>query len=396
MLARQVLPAGVGVADEQGLHVVGHHVVVRASNQHDAVVPLVGVLQHRVCLRRIVIGRPVLTSIQVVDVVTQSAGQGVCAWLVAAIQAIAPVEDVVAGVARDEVVEGVASAAQVDIAGQGQVFEIAAERPAHLTLSGVDALVGTLGDRVAGVVHYKGVVACRARHRVGAAGDRVRDDRGSVPHRAAVAELDAFDLPRAGEVPEHPRLRGVAGHHNDQIVAVAAECDVRRQHVAAKQDAVCAAGVDDRVAPRAAADLEGVVVSAAVHRIVAQAAFERVCADAAKQRIRSGSTIDAVVAKASVDRVVATERADGFVPAVTDDSVIALGSQGVEVAGQHIGHVPDRAVGETNLFDLVVARRAVEVLRQHHGARTHRAIGLQRKIVVPQGAAVEPLIDPHR
>ena len=283
VLTQPGLPAGVGVADKQGLHVVRHHVVVRASNQHDAVVAFVSVLQHGVCLCGIVAKRPVCSPIQVVHVVTQCAGQGVGARLVAAIQAGAPVEDVVAGVARDEVVEGVAGAAQVDTAGQGEVFEIAAERPAHLALNGVDALVGALGDRVTGVVHHEGVVACRARHRVGAAGDCVRNDRSSVPHRAAVAELDAFDLPGAGEVPKHPRLGRVAGEHNDQIVAVTAERDVRWQHVAAKQDAVGATGVDDRVAPRAAADLECVVVGTTVHHIVAQAPFQRVCADATKQ-----------------------------------------------------------------------------------------------------------------
>src|SRR5207244_1285223 len=95
-----------------------------------------------------------------IGVVARTAGH-----LVGAGQAV---ELVVAAVAGDDVVKGVASAVDARGAGQREVLDIVGEHIGGARVHGIGAFAGKFGDRVEVVVDTIGVVAGAARHDVGA------------------------------------------------------------------------------------------------------------------------------------------------------------------------------------------------------------------------------------
>ncbi|CAH0312610.1 hypothetical protein SRABI130_05148 [Pseudomonas sp. Bi130] len=133
------------------------------------------------------------------------------------VQPRATVEHVVAAVAGQHVVQGIADAGEVIAAGEGEVFQVGAQGPAHRGAYGVDfARQGTgLGDRVLEAVDDVGVVAEAAHHHVGA--------EATVQHVvAAVADQHVVQgVAGTGEVV-------VAGE--GQVLEVAAQGVADRRH----------------------------------------------------------------------------------------------------------------------------------------------------------------------
>ena len=207
------------------------------------------------------------------------------------------VQQVVAVVAEQAVVQFVAQSLQVAAARQHQVFDVRAQREADGTAHGVDAFARVFQDRVRSVVHHVGVIARAARHR--------------VRTRATVQQVAA----------------GVAGQAVVQFVAGAAKVgaagehevlDVRRQrvaHRAANRVAAFASVLDD-------------LVARVVHPI-------GVVAIAAQQGVRAGSAVDGVgpgVAGDAVGQRIA-RAADGA--AAREHQVVDVGRQRVTDRGEH-------------------------------------------------------------
>ena len=94
-----------------------------------------------------------------VGVVARAAAQGV--------GTCTAVEDVVACVAGDHVVQRVASGAQVGAAGEHQVLCVGTKAVADAGVDGVGTGCNGLGDHIARVVDHIGVVTRTASHHVG-------------------------------------------------------------------------------------------------------------------------------------------------------------------------------------------------------------------------------------
>ena len=82
------------------------------------------------------------------------------------IVAIAAVERIVASVAGDCVVEGIARAADAGRSGEGQVFNVVAEREIDTALDRVGSLTRELSHDIAYRIDHVGVVAHATEHRV--------------------------------------------------------------------------------------------------------------------------------------------------------------------------------------------------------------------------------------
>ena len=175
------------------------------------------------------------------------------------------VQQVVAGIARQHVLQFVADAVEVGRAHQTELLDVGTQRPAKPRLDRIGALVRRLGHDIAGRVDDIGVVAQSAGHRV--------DARAAVQHVVA-----AVAGQRVGEVVAGAIDRGVAGQ--DQVLDVGAEL-VRRRRL--HQIGAAAGRLDDEVVRLI--DHIGIVAQPARHRVGARAAVEQVVARIARQGV---------------------------------------------------------------------------------------------------------------
>src|SRR6185295_6625982 len=147
LVVQTVAAAGNGAGRERQLLDIGAKRVVDCGN--DRIDAGVGILGHRVA-----------GIVDMVGVVAGPAGHRVGAE--------SAVDDVIAGIACDGVVELVAGAIDGGGAGQDEILEIGAQRVADRSVDRVDAFARILGDDIAGVVDVECVVAGAADHGVGA------------------------------------------------------------------------------------------------------------------------------------------------------------------------------------------------------------------------------------
>ena len=211
-------------------------------------------------------------------------------------------QQVVARIAGDLVVAGVAPAGPVGGAFDVQVLEVGAKGEVDQALHLVRALARRLDHPIAGEVDHVGVVAGPAGHAVDAAA-------AVQPVGARAAEQGVVALQAAQSV--------VARVANQQVVGGVAGTS---QIVGAEQLQVL------EVVGEGEADRRLDLVDAGARRldhpiassidavdIVAAAAPHHVRAGAARQRVRPAAAEQGVVAGAAVDRIVAAIASDGVV-----------------------------------------------------------------------------------
>ena len=83
------------------------------------------------------------------------------------IGAHAAVQGVGRAVAREHIVQRIASAVARGTAGEGEVFQIGTQRPTQAAAHRVRAFVGVLGHHIASVVHQVGIVALATQEGIG-------------------------------------------------------------------------------------------------------------------------------------------------------------------------------------------------------------------------------------
>src|SRR6185436_4273263 len=105
--------------------------------------------------------------------------------------ASATVEQVVAGIAGERVVERIAGGVDVGRAGEYKVLDVVRQAIAHRGLHGVGAAGGILGRDIARIVHHVDVVAGSADHFVG-------PDTAIEPVRCGVAGEDVVAVVAGG------------------------------------------------------------------------------------------------------------------------------------------------------------------------------------------------------
>jgi hypothetical protein len=193
------------------------------------------------------------------------------------------VENIVAAVAGDRVVEPVAGAVDIAAAGQGQILDIGADGVGDRRLHRVGARVERFRHHVAGVVDHIGVVAEAADHGVGAgaaienvvaavAGDRVGEAVAGAVDVAAAGQRQVLDI-------------GADGVGDRRLHRVGARVEHLRHHVADVVDDI------------------GVVAEAADHGVGAGAAVEDVVAAVAGDRVGEAVTGAADVGGATQGQV---------------------------------------------------------------------------------------------
>ena len=191
------------------------------------------------------------------------------------------IQEVVAGVACDEVVQRVAVAIHAEVPRQGQVLDVVLQckRVPDRALHGIDPLIDAFGDRVARIVDNKGVVACCADHGVGCAGDGTRLNGRCIPD-GSVCKLNTLY-----------RLSGVAGELRDDcylarpLVDCKMQCrtdskqvHVRGQHATVQQNSVGSANFGQHIRTAPAPEEVRVVPTTSVVRVIAGTAIQRVVA----------------------------------------------------------------------------------------------------------------------
>src|SRR5262249_36483702 len=133
-----------------------------------------------------------VSSVAAIDgIVAGATGDGVVA--------VAAREIIGAGIADEDVAEGVAGGIDVGRAGQRQVLKVGAEGVADRTLDRVVAGVGVLGDDVTGVVDDVGGVAEAADQLVGACATVENVVAGIAGERVGEAVAGGVDVRRAGQ-----------------------------------------------------------------------------------------------------------------------------------------------------------------------------------------------------
>ncbi len=203
-----------------------------------------------------------------------------------------PIDDVVAAVAGDRVIEGVAGAVDIRRAGQLQVLDVGRQRIGHGRPDRIHAVAGRLVHPIAGVVDDVGVVTRPAVHGV-RAGAAVQ---GVVPAFAGqeVVAVHAVQHVRR-VVADESVVQAVARAFQAGAAGQLQDFDIRTQGVVdPRLDGVRSiAGVFDHGVARVVHHV-GVVTRTAGHCVGARAAVESIVAAVAGYRVIQfvASTVD--------------------------------------------------------------------------------------------------------
>ena len=236
--------AEIGIACEREVFdVVGQGVIGRG---HDRVDAFVGILDNGIG-----------AVVHHIGIIARTANQG--------IDTAATVEHIVARIAGERVVQGVAVTVQIRRTGQHQILDIVRQGIIDPRLDGINAPVGCLNNAITGIIDHIGVIACATDHRVGAgsaidavggtvAGNRVVQGIAGTVDGLAAGKLEILDI----------ASQGIADRGLDRVVALIRRFD----------DPVT--GIIHHVAIVAGTTGHGIGTAAAIEKVIAPIAEQRV------------------------------------------------------------------------------------------------------------------------
>ena len=309
-------------------------------------------------------------------------------------------EDPVAAPAQVEAIGIAAVAAAQDIVATAADQHIVAGAAVQIVIAGlsVQRIVAAFAeDLVVAIAAIQSVVAGVAGDAVGTAG-RLQQHQLDLLHgpQRAVGEADHVDAVVAAgrRIVVQPHVDGDAiaiAVGQQQIAAGAAQADVAGENAFAELDGFHPAGAGvvgvDPVAAPAQVEAIGIATVAAAQDVVAAATDQQVVAGTALQLIVAGLAMQRIVAAFAEDLVVAIAAVQGVVGGVADDAVGSAGR-----LQQHLLdliHGPQRAVGEADHVDAVVAAGRRIVVQTHvDGDAIAIAVGQHQVVGGPAQADV--------
>ena len=187
-----------------------------------------------------------------------------------------------AAIASQDIVEGIASDAEVQVAGEGEVFHVGGKGIGHATVNRIRTLIWAFGHGIERIIDHKGVIPRTADHGTGRAKDNgplgngglVPDraiGKGNLLHQEVIADRDAVEQGGFHKMVQHGELGWLSSML--RIRSFPWRCKLTAP------GATSAARVIVSILP-AVASLSSIAVGASVApeavRIVAGAAVERI------------------------------------------------------------------------------------------------------------------------